>query len=179
MSVTLARPYAKALFALANSDALKAKWSAFLQVQHALLAEASVEVLLKDPRISATEKGNMVAELAAAVSGEAINELQKSFLQLMAQENRLTELAGVATVFESLLREQAGQARALVTSAMTLSAKQQQALQQALSGYFDAKVEMDFDIDASLVGGATIKVGDWVMDDSVKNKLARLRKQLQ
>jgi F-type H+-transporting ATPase subunit delta len=86
----------------------------------------------------------------------------------------LAVIADVKAQFEALRAEADGRVQASVTSAVVLTTEQQAALKEALDAKWSADVEVVFNVDATLVGGAVIKAQDWVIDGSIATQLNKL-----
>jgi F-type H+-transporting ATPase subunit delta len=170
-AITLARPYARAAFAIAREQGAFAPWSEALAFSAQVAADARVSALLINP---ALRQDDAVALLAPA----AASEHYLRFLGLLAQAKRLLLLPEVAALFEQLRAESEQVVKATVTAAAELSAAELDKIIAALKQRFGREVEVTTAIDVSLIGGALINAGDVVIDGSLKGKLARLQNTL-
>lgn len=170
-AITLARPYARALFMLANeSNQLKQiSESLSFSAQTAVVPEFAA--LLGNPRIS-TE------QLLGLLQNPDNNDSLSQFLAVLAENNRLALLPEVSALYEQLRAESELVLKANITSAAPLSEAELAKLVAALKKRFNREVEVQTAIDESLIGGAIIDTGDLVIDGSVRNKLARLKANL-
>ena len=170
-AITLARPYARALFMLANeSNQLKQiSESLSFSAQTAVVPEFAA--LLGNPRIS-TE------QLLGLLQNPDNNDSLNQFLAVLAENNRLALLPEVSALYEQLRAESELVLKANITSAAPLSEAELAKLVVALKKRFNREVEVQTAIDESLIGGAIIDTGDLVIDGSVRNKLARLKANL-
>ncbi len=170
-AITLARPYARALFMLANeSNQLKQiSESLSFSAQTAVVPEFAA--LLGNPRIS-TE------QLLGLLQNPDNNDSLNQFLAVLAENNRLALLPEVSALYEQLRAESELVLKANITSAAPLSEAELAKLVAALKKRFNREVEVQTAIDESLIGGAIIDTGDLVIDGSVRNKLARLKANL-
>jgi F-type H+-transporting ATPase subunit delta len=167
-----ARPqdYAKAIYDLAL-DA----WSR-------QLADV-VQVLKADPELrsamgaAATPVAEKLVVLDRAVPSGLGDGIRK-FLGTLLEAGQLENLDAILIEFERLVRRRPEHRVAHVTSAVPLTAAEQQALRAKLVDRFGADVEMQFDVDASLMGGIHLRVGDQVIDGTVAGKLSALRDRL-
>lgn len=101
-----------------------------------------------------------------------------NFLTQLGEQDRLTLLPSISERFNVLQANDAKQIHALVTSAYPLTPEQTQLLQSRLSTSVGSNVILDTQIDPSLMAGVTIKIGDKLLDDSVRGKLKQLKTQL-
>ena len=170
---TLARPYAKAAFALAQSSGELAQWSKKLAISAALSADSAIAALIYSPKMK-------VAERAAVLlpPSEPQDSGFARFLHTLATNARLPLLPEVAREFE-LLREQAeGTLTVQVTSALPIEQAQQQQLIDKLSARFARKVSLNIVLQPELIGGAIVNAGSVVIDGSVRGKLHRMHNEI-
>ena len=170
-TLTLARPYARAAFAVARDEAALPAWSQALGFAAQVSADPRVSVLLGDPRLA---DADAVALLAPSDAGEGFGR----FLAMLAANRRLALLPDIAGLFEALRAESERVVKARVTSASELPAGELDSLKAALRKRFGREVEVETSVDPSLIGGAVIDAGDVVIDGSLKGKLERLQTAL-
>jgi F-type H+-transporting ATPase subunit delta len=179
--VTVARPYAKAIFASARDMELLAQWSQVLTVL-AIIAEHSVIInLVDDPKFSSDQLADIFISLSTEVVPDAVaalGERLSNVIFLLMEHKRLAALPDVADLYYQLLSEHEGVMDISVTSAFVLDKAQQQNIQKVLEKRFSSKVSIQFDEDSSLIGGAVIRTQKEVMDGSIKGKLDRLYNSL-
>lgn len=169
---TLARPYARAAFALAREHGDLGGWSKALAAAAQLSLDHRVVGLVEHPSLSADEAAGLVAPPG---------DLSASFLQflaVLAENRRLVLLPEITALFEVFRAEAQKIVRAKVTSATLLDAVAVSKLRDALRARFHQDVELETAIDEGLIGGAVIDTGDVVIDGSVRGKLARLESAL-
>src|SRR5690348_3645011 len=101
---TVARPYAKALFDLASAERALPKWSAALGAEAAAVGDANAQRALANPALTEAQRAELVGSVAMSVpGGEAIGTLHgQNFLQLLAENDRLTALPEIAAQFDAL-----------------------------------------------------------------------------
>ena len=170
-ALTLARPYARAAFAIARDEGKFAPWSDALAFSARVAADPRVSALLSNPQLS---RGDAVALL----SPEATSETYGRFLNLLADARRLQQLPEISGLYEQLRAEAEHVVKATVTSAAELSGDELEKIKAALRKRFGRDVEVSTAVDASLIGGAVIDAGDVVIDGSLKGKLSRLQTAL-
>jgi F-type H+-transporting ATPase subunit delta len=170
-TLTLARPYARAAFAVARDESALPAWSQALAFAAHVSADPRVATLLGDPRL---RDADAVALLAPSDAGEGFGR----FLSMLASNRRLALLPEIAGLFEELRAEAERVVKARVTSASALPAGELDGLKAALRKRFGREVEVETAVDPSLIGGAVIDAGDIVIDGSLKGKLERLQTAL-
>ena len=170
-ALTLARPYARAAFAIAREAGAAAQWSDTFGFAARVAADPRVQSLLGHPQLG---RGDAVMLLSPEGASEAFG----NFLSVLADNRRLALLPEIAGLFEELRAEAERIVKARVTSAATLPASELDSIRAALKRRFGRDVEIETAVDESLIGGAVIDAGDVVIDGSLKSKLARLQSAL-
>jgi F-type H+-transporting ATPase subunit delta len=166
---TIARPYAEAVFALAEKAGSLADWSEALARLAAVAEAPGVEPLLGNPKVTAAQLVDLFASAAGTQSAEA-----KNLLQAMVENKRLAVLPAVRDQFEALKAEREGAVDAQIVSAFPLEGAELAALVADLERRFKRKVRPQVSVDKELIGGARIAVGDQVIDGTVRGKLQAL-----
>ena len=170
-SVTIARPYAQAVFRLAREGKALTAWSDRLQRLAAIAQDPEMAKVVGNPKFSAGQ----VAELFVSLTGESGNtpgnkELA-SFIGILAENERLGVLTQIQEIFEQLKSADEGVKDAIVTSAYPLDDAQLKNLMSQLESHFGSKLQPRVEVDAALIGGIKVAVGDQVLDASVRGKL--------
>ena len=172
---TLARPYAEAVFRMAQGENDLAGWSARVQSLALIVSDAQVARLIADPAVSAER----VADLIIEVAGADLGERGGNFVKVLAENDRLVLLPEISTQFETLKATAEGTLEATITSAQELTQAQIDDLVAGLKTRFNRAVNVQLAVDAELIGGAVIAIGDQVIDGSVKGRLQRMSFALQ
>ncbi len=169
----IARPYASALFDLAESENQLASVETSLSDVSRLIGEsADFARFLRSPVITADTK----AQALDALLGKAkTNPLVGNFLRLIAKNGRLFALDAIIAGFRELAAKARGEITADVTSAAPLSAEQASALADTLKAKVGKTVTLNQFVDSSLIGGLQVKVGSQMIDSSIKTKLAAMK----
>ncbi|MFZ6816171.1 F0F1 ATP synthase subunit delta [Undibacterium sp. Rencai35W] len=167
---TIARPYAEALFRVAQSGNLSA-WSELVAEMAQAAAHPDVVALAHNPKVSA----NQTAEAFLSVLKSPVNDEAKNFVNVLTEYDRLTLLPEIAAQFQALKNAQEGAADAQIISAFELSAAQVSDLATTLEKKFGRKLHPTVTVDNSLIGGVRIVVGDQVLDTSVRAKLQQMQ----
>jgi F-type H+-transporting ATPase subunit delta len=172
--VTIARPYAEAVFRLAREQGTLAAWSETLDKLAGLAASPEVAALIVHPNVSAAQ----LVELFRAAVGAATDDVTGNLIRMLADNDRLAALPQVAVLYEEMKRGEEGVKEAEIVSAFPLNAEQVATLARQLEGRFQAKLEVVVTVDPSLIGGVRVVVGDKVLDTSVRSKLDAMRTAL-
>ena len=170
-ALTLARPYARAAFAIAQEAGRFAQWSDALGFAARIAADPQVASLLANPRLAA-------GDAVALLSVDGAEPTFADFLALLAENRRMTLLPEIAGLYEELRADAEKVVRARVTSATTLPAGELDTITAALRKRFGCEVHVETAIDESLIGGALIDTGEMVIDGSLRGKLQRLQAAL-
>jgi len=135
-----------------------------------------LRALLTSPVVSPQRKEEYVRGVAR-LSG--LSEAAVRFLLLLVKKGRIEYVEGIASRFSDLLDEKMKRVRAAVRSPMPLGPIEKQAVTAALARHQGKQVLASFDVDESLLGGVVARVGNTIMDSSIKGKLSRLRKKIE
>ena len=167
-ALTLARPYARAAFSMAQDENALAGWSKALGFAAQVAADPRAASLLLNPQLTH-------AEAVTLLSVDGAGESFSRFLALLAENRRLAQLPEISGLYEELKAEAERVVKATVTSAAELPAGELDVLKAALKKRFGREVDVESAIDESLIGGAVIDAGDVVIDGSLRGKLERLQ----
>lgn len=170
-ALTLARPYARAAFAIARDANALPAWSDALAFAARVAADPSVAALLGNPGLTQADATTLLAP-------DGADALFGNFLGLLFENRRLSLLPEITGQFDELRFEAERVVKAKVTSAVELPASELDTIKAALAKRFGREVEVETAVDESLIGGAVIDAGDVVIDGSLKGKLGRLQAAL-
>lgn len=165
---TVARPYAEALFAVAqgNKAGLDA-WQAALGELAALMSNADVAEVVSDPNLdNAQVQALLTGMLKSPLPADGAN-----FLALLVENQRLAVLPEVAVQFRQLKNAAEGVADCLIESAFPLNDAQVNDLVAGLAAKFGRKLKAEVRVNPELIGGVRATVGDQVLDSSVRARL--------
>ena len=167
-ALTLARPYARAAFALAREHDQLSQWSMRLGFSAQIAMDPRVQSLLSHPKLEADEA------VALLMPPGAPDPLFTQFLAVLTDNGRLALLPEIAALYAQQRAEAEHVVKATITSATVLDAVELGKLHDALKRRFGQEVEITTAVNPELIGGAVIDAGDVVIDGSLRNKLARL-----
>jgi len=170
--VTVARPYAEAVFRTAIEKQALAAWSERLSLLSAIAGDDQMRTCIGNPELSATQKSELFKSL---VGGAMMDVGTANLIDILAANERLSALPEIASLFETFRSAQEGVKEATIYSAFPLDAAQREALIGELEARFKTRLTAEVVVDQSLIGGVKIVVGDQVLDTSVRGKLEALR----
>jgi len=168
--LTIARPYAKAIFKLAHSQKRLPQWSEALGLAASIVADPRVAALLDNPGVSAEQLAALVTE----VGGDRLDEQARNLVATLAANRRLGYLPEIAARYEQLRADAERTVEVTVTSAVELSAAQKSHYAEALAKRLGREVRLSCETDPALLGGAVVRADDLVIDGSVRAGLAQL-----
>ncbi len=166
---TVARPYAEALFRVAQNGDMAA-WSGIVSELAQIGANPDVQAFAGNPNVTPAQ----LAETIASLVKSPLNLEAKNFIAMLAENGRVALLPEIAAQFTALKNASAGAADATVYSAFEMSADQVNALVATLEKKFGRKLNPTVEVDPSLIGGVRVVVGDEVLDTSVRAKLQQM-----
>jgi len=175
-SNAVARRYARALFGLARDEGrvepLRAEFDALV----ALLTEHTAlrNTIFRPLRPS----GERRAVLRSVCERLGASDTLRRFCMFLVDRRRVVEIEAIHTAYAELADSAAGRMRARVVSATRLSDEQRERLRRALSARTGRELDLELEVDASLLGGAVAQVGDLVFDGSLRTQLGQLRESL-
>ena len=163
-TATLARPYAAALFAMADKSGSLSHWSETLG-QLARFAQApEMAQILGNPKVTNAQSVGLFA--TDGMPAEA-----KALLQMLTENRRLEALPAIRDQFEQLKAEREGAVDAEIETAFPFQAGELEALVADLERRFKRKIRPQVSLNKELIGGAKVSVGDQVIDGTVRGKL--------
>jgi F-type H+-transporting ATPase subunit delta len=167
---TLARPYARAAFEVAQfADSLQT-WSTMLNQLAAIVSSENVVAVLSSPSLTGEEQAGIVIGLC----GDEINAQAQNFISVLAENKRLELLPEIVELFDIYKAEQEKTVEVDVLTAFPLADATEESIAKALKERLQRDVNIHSEIDKSLLGGMIIRAGDLVIDGSVRGKLSKL-----
>ena len=169
----LAWRYGRALFEAAAAHNEEAKVQADFHAAGPAIREALP--MLRHPRVSSAEKKR---KLEGAI-GAKVSKTTLRFLELLIDKKRFDLLPMVVVHFGKLLNEKNNVAKAQVRSARPLSQEAQTELKKRLKDFAGKNIELELREDPELIGGVVVRLGDWVLDSSLRGQLRKMREAFQ
>ena len=173
-SVTIARPYAEALFKAALETQTVALYADLMTGLAEFTAYDEITAVIKAPNISDKEKNALIL---AAIDSSVPEEI-KNFIELLIKNRRLNLLPDIAAQFHELKNAAEKAADVEIVSAFPLSEPQIKALAAVLEEKFNCILHPSVRVDSTLIGGIKVIVGDQVLDMSIKEKLHQMQNVL-
>ncbi|VAW79061.1 ATP synthase delta chain [hydrothermal vent metagenome] len=168
--ITLARPYAQAVYKMASEKKTLPHWSEILDKLLQVISHESIAALIDNSKVSRQE----LTDVITAVCGDEVDQEGKNLVALLIENGRIELIPEIVAVYEHLRAEAESTVEAEVRSAFPIAEDQQQKIAQALKARLGCEVKIKSIVDKSVVGGAIIRAGDLVIDGSVTGKLAKL-----
>ena len=149
---TLARPYAKAAFELAQDQQELARWEDMLVLSTEIAMDDSMANLLESPHVS----GESVVEIMTDAAGEAFNSRFRDFLSVLAVNGRLPLLPQITELFQQFREEAENRLSVKVVSAVPLDEDQVGRMKEALTRRLQCEIELNNEVDEGVLGGAVV-----------------------
>ncbi|MBT8082569.1 MAG: F0F1 ATP synthase subunit delta [Gammaproteobacteria bacterium] len=180
---TVARPYAQAVFEVAQENDALDELSTSLAAAKALLEDGQIVAFLAAPTLSDDERLAFLQGLFADAVGEGsvfggADKHGTNFLRLLLENDRVPALAEIADQFEALKAKIENAVDAVITSAAPLSEARQKEMVESLKARLGRDIRVTTEIDENLIGGAVIRAGDVVIDGSLRARLEGLANAL-
>jgi len=178
---TVARPYAQAIFEVADEAGALSDWSGSLGIAGELLADKGLVEYLRAPELSDEQRLEFLAGLFDKAGADRLagkDEKGTNFLKLLLENRRIAVLPEISEHFEALKAKVENSVDAVVTSAAPLNAQQEKEIASSLRERLGREVRITTEIDETLIGGAVIRAGDVVIDGSLRARLEGLANAL-
>jgi ATP synthase F1 delta subunit len=170
----IARVYAEALFGVAKeNDKLDEIHEQLGQFADALEENHDMQVYFFSPYFTSAEKSEGIAKAVSGAEEELVN-----FLELLAEKHRMPVLFAVRRDFDELWAEERKRLSVIVTSAVELDPKVVKKVGEEIQKQTGREIDLDAVVDEDVLGGLVLRVGNRVLDASVRAKLDRLRKEI-
>jgi F-type H+-transporting ATPase subunit delta len=172
---TIAKNYAEALLELARRAGNPAGWGKLIRdVASGIEQDLTVSLFLESPRISEAQKNDVLSEALS----DRVPRLFLRYLQTLVRKRRQMLIPEIATEYENLLDMHEGRVHANVTVAKETSESEIASIATQLSRVVGKTVVPHVNVNPAILGGVIVKMGDTVMDGSVRKRLARLKSQM-
>lgn len=174
LSDPAARRYADAVFGIAHDTASHDRWLSDLEDIAALFSEPTVNGFLVSTRVAQAEKEQVLDNALPDVQRAASN-----FAKLLVRKRRANLAPQIIEAFRERLNSVRGIAEATVTTAVPLSDDARSAVEEAVRRFTNAEtVSLSETVDGQIIGGAVVKIGDRIIDGSVRTRLSTMRRSL-
>lgn len=177
---SVARPYARAIFGLAQTTGSLDAWLDALNCAAAVVEQPEAAAWLVQPGKSDAERARYVGRVCEGIAGaqKLASSEGANLLALLSENDRLPALPEIARQFEQLKIHAEKKIEVKITSAIPVEPDLVATLSQSLERSLGRSVELSFAVDPTLIGGAVIRAEDKVIDASVRSRLRRLADRL-
>jgi F-type H+-transporting ATPase subunit delta len=166
--------YARALFEVAReNDALDRVHEELGQFADALDEDRNLQVFLFSPYFSSEEKKQGVTRIVSDADERVVN-----FLELLAERHRMPVLFRIRRSFDALWAQENRLLPVIVTSAVELDQELVDSIGERIAEQTGRQVDLASNVDPDVLGGLMVRVGNMVLDATVRNRLEQLRKQV-
>ena len=173
---TIARRYSAALadvvLSTGETEAVKAELAGWTELFH---NSTDLQTVFSNPAINYISKQKVLEGLIAKAKP---SRATANFLRILLKNGRLTEIGEINERFDSVLEERGGIVSAEITSARELPADERTEFKSNLERLTGKKVNINFAVNADIIGGVVTRIGSTVYDGSVRTKLQNLKEQL-
>ena len=175
MASIIAKRYGKALFDLAqDKTGLDRMQAGAERIETLWKTQPQLKDMLLLPTMSKDEKKRVLA----AIIDDDVSEDMLGLLYLLIDKGRILYLPEILQEYQRLRMEEARIAKAYVKSAVSLTKEEEERVQKSLEKALKREVVLQTEVDADLIGGLVVRVGDQIFDNSLRTKLQNMKKDL-
>lgn len=172
---TIGRNYADTLLTLARKHGQEAEWGALIDAIAAAMQEDRIlKTFLESPKLAASQK----IEILDKALGKRVPQVLLRFLETVISKRRQMLIPVIASEYQALIDESEDRVHANVTVAREPAEQEKDALARHLSRVLGKRVVPHISLNPAILGGLIVKIGDTVMDGSVRRRLATLRSRM-
>ena len=172
--IKIAKRYARAIFDIASEDQSYDDWLNKLKLISDTRAEVNFANVLNSTKLSFSKKMNLIDD----VFSNKLNKLQLNFLKLLTKNQSFFIIQDIYKQFLGLVEKRNNLIRVTVTSPYQISDDLKNQILNLVNDISGADSIIEEKIDSELIGGVVIRLGDTVIDGSMKNKVKQLRREL-
>jgi F-type H+-transporting ATPase subunit delta len=172
---TIGRNYAETLLILSKRENKEEEWGALIEsVAEGMREDRTLRTFLESPKIAAAQK----IDILGKALGKRVPHVFLRFLETVIMKRRQMVIPSIASEYRALIDESEDRVHATVIVAREPAEPEKDALKRQLSRLYGKKVVPHFSLNPAILGGVIVKVGDTVMDGSVRRRLATLRSRM-
>ncbi len=171
---TIARPYARAAFNLAQETNQHNDWMEYLLTLSNIVTDQKITLFLKNPIIPTNQKISLLLNCCTKYT----NSTFINFLKVLSLKNRILFLPAIYKLFKNYVYEKENAIDITVTTAFLLKENEQKGLLYLLTEKFNKKVFVNFYVNSTILGGILIKAGTNVFDNTIKETIFSFRNHL-
>lgn len=176
--VTIAKPYANAVFEIAQQDKSHNDWKAVLEAAASLVTNEKMQDYLNSPSVTKQDKNAAIQGLVVKITKRKLNAKEDEFLSLILDNSRAEALPSILALFEERANSFDDAKVFQVISAYKLTTAEEKSIATDLGKKYNTNVSIETTINDSLVGGLVVKLGDKVIDMSIKARTDELSLRL-
>ena len=173
---TLARPYAEAVFEIAKEENSFDNWSENLDFLTAVIKDPMMAQVIMNPRMTKTDLESIMLSIC---EDKISTDTGKNLVRMLVENNRLSVISQLAEQYEQLKAEHLGYVTVDLISTYVVKSNQRQKIEAVLKKRLGKAININTSIDRDLVGGWLIRIGDQVIDLSIKGRLQQLATELR
>ncbi|CAB5498658.1 ATP synthase delta chain (EC [Bathymodiolus thermophilus thioautotrophic gill symbiont] len=175
---TIAKPYANAVFEIAQHNKSHAHWRGVLEVGASVANDATMRAFVASPNSTKANKAKTIVTIFTSALDRALSKQEKTFIGLLLENDRINALPSILELFDAMSNLSSDAKAFHVISAYKLNKKEEDQIVKDLSDKYKTTISIDTEIDEDLVGGVVIKEGDKVIDLSIKARVNELGSRL-
>ncbi len=175
----VSRRYAKALFAIGTAKGeadQKTYGEQLIELSGTIMDAPEAMGFFKNPSFSAEEKKAVVNQLVDKIS---VDPMVKNFCDLLADKGRVELLPAIASDYKAMMDAVSGVLSGELITVSELNEERKSAIQTRLEEQAGKKLELTFGTDKDILGGIVLRIGDKVMDASLKAQLQILKENIK
>ncbi|GAA5093372.1 F0F1 ATP synthase subunit delta [Wohlfahrtiimonas larvae] len=172
--ITVARPYAKAVFLIAKEENTISGWSNLLAVLDEISADVEASDFISRPDFSLQEKTQFLQTAVATLLKRKLTNQEANFLSVILSAKRYEVFPSIRQAYDEMVLSDESIIEVDLVSAFEVKESENEMFVKALEKHFQKSIKLNVSVDPNLIGGAVIKAGDWVMDGSVKGRLEQM-----
>ena len=171
---TIAKPYAQAIFEIAEKNDSLSEWSDLLSTASAIMVDNATQAFISSPSTSKSQKIELICTLLEKATSRELSKQESAFVNLILNNGRTDALDSISSAFDSAVSNANKSKSFQIVSAFELSEAEEKAIVDDLTSKHKTTVTVDAVVDERLKGGVIIKEGDKVIDTSIKAKVDAL-----
>ena len=171
---TIAKPYAQAIFEIAEKNDSLSEWSELLSTASAIMADNATQAFIASPGTSKDQKIELICTLLEKATSRELSKQESALINIVLNNGRTEAFGSISSAFDSAVSN-ANQSKSFqVVSAFELTEEEKKAIVEDLTSKHKTTETVDSVVDETLKGGVIIKEGDKVIDTSIKAKVDAL-----
>ena len=171
---TIAKPYAQAIFEIAEKNDSLSEWSELLSTASAIMADNATQAFIASPGTSKDQKIELICTLLEKATSRELSKQESALINIVLNNGRTDAFGSISSAFDSAVSNANQSKNFQVVSAFELTETEEKAIIEDLTSKHKTTVIVDTVVDETLKGGVIIKEGDKVIDTSIKAKVDAL-----